>query len=262
MTAPTTIRRRRRSNARVTGDLEARSIATRIGAAIRAARRRKRWTQARVAEIVGVDQSRISQIELGRSLGAPFGLLIGIGIAVGCPIAVATTRVADGGTQEAGHLAAQETVLRLGQRNRRVGTFELRSNPGPNPLFIDVGLRDDARRVLEVIEICNRLDDLGAAVRTFQRKVLEADEHATGVAGDPPYRVTGCWVLRATAANRALVASYPATFDAAFPGSSRAWVRALVDGTTPPEQPGVVWIDLAGTRIWEVRLRTPAGGMP
>jgi hypothetical protein len=150
----------------------------------------------------------------------------------------------------------------LGQRNRKVGSFELRSNQGPNPLFIDVGLRDDDHRVLDVVEIWNRLDDLGAAVRTFQRKLLEAGEHAIGIGGERPYRVTGCWVMRATAANRALVTRYPSSFATAFTGSSRGWVDALVHGTDPPDQPGMVWIDLAGTRIWEVRLRVPPDARP
>jgi hypothetical protein len=68
-----------------------------------------------------------------------------------------------------------------------------------------------------------------------------------------PYRVAGCWVLRATAANRALVARYPTIFASEFPGSSHQWVKALTTGAPPPREPGLVWVDLAGTRIYEFR---------
>ena len=51
----------------------------------------------------------------------------------------------------------------------------------------------------------------------------------------------------------ALVARYPEVIANAVPGSSRAWLHALVDGGPIPRQPGLVWIDLAGTRLSEHR---------
>jgi hypothetical protein len=65
--------------------------------------------------------------------------------------------------------------------------------------------------------------------------------------------VTGVWVIRATRANRELLATYPALFAARFPGSSRAWVRALVTGAPAPHEPGVVLCDLGATRLFEWR---------
>jgi len=70
-----------------------------------------------------------------------------------------------------------------------------------------------------------------------------------------PYRVRGCWVVRGTARNRGLVARYPEVFAARFPGSSAAWVRALIAGAEPAEQAGLVWCDVADTRLFAWRRR-------
>ena len=81
---------------------------------------------------------------------------------------------------------------------------------------------------------------------------LEAAGAATGAAD---YRVTGCWVVRATKRNRDLVARYPEFFATRFPGSSAAWVAALTTGTRPPDRPGIVWCDVAASRLFPVRNR-------
>jgi transcriptional regulator with XRE-family HTH domain len=240
----------------LTGAREAVALCATLGAQLRAARRAAHLTQQQLAGRVGLSQVRISEMERGLGASAPVGAWIAVGIATGRPLAVSLSRSIQVEPRDAGHLAAQETILRLAKANGRHGLFELRTRPAPNSTYIDVGISDDARRTLSVIEIWNRFEEIGAGARNFKRKLAEAAELTVAAgAGGEPYRVTGCWVLRATAANRALVARYPAIFAADFPGSSRAWVRALTIGAAPPDQPGIVWIDLAGSRIYEVRLR-------
>ncbi|MEI8258909.1 MAG: hypothetical protein WCJ30_24840 [Deltaproteobacteria bacterium] len=56
------------------------------------------------------------------------------------------------------------------------------------------------------------------------------------------------WVVRATTANRTLIAKYPELFAAAFPGSSRAWADALMSGAEPPREPGLVWASTSRRR--------------
>jgi hypothetical protein len=134
-------------------------------------------------------------------------------------------------------------------------TFELTMQPASSRRAIDVCIRDDRRRVLRVHEISNRVEDLGQTVREQRRKQAEADGIAALLGGDDgPYGVAFCWVLCATAANRALVARYPHIIGSTFPGSSRQWVRAIVDGAAAPTLPGLVWVDTAGTRIHECRV--------
>ena len=209
--------------ARLEGEREARSIATRLGGELREGRVRKRLTQKQVGDRIGVDQSRVCQMELGRGERAPLGAWIAFGIVVDRPLAISTSRSIEPEPRDAGHLGAQELIMRIARANGVHATFELPTRPQQPSLMVDVGLRDDRNRVLSITEIWNRMDDLGAARRTFRHKVAEAEELAVAVGGAKgPYRVSGCWVVRATAANRALLARYPAIFASEFPGSSRA----------------------------------------
>jgi hypothetical protein len=259
---PVRVTRRRRSSAELIGGREATLICAMLAAAIRAGRKAKRQTQAQLGAMIGISQPRVSEMERGLGTGAPIGTWIAAGIAVGRPLAISASRPLHQEPIDAGHLGAQEAVLRTARRQGRFGTFELRTRSSPNSLYIDVGLRDDSQRTLGVIEIWNRFEDLGAATRTFRRKVADTEEVAVVAGADgQPYRVTGCWVLRATAANRALVARYPTILASVFSGSSRAWVAALSDGAPMPPAPGIVWIDLAGTVFSEVRLAV-AGARP
>jgi hypothetical protein len=138
-------------------------------------------------------------------------------------------------------------------------TFELATRPADPVRSADVGLRDDRRRLLVLVECWNTIGDVGAAARSSERKRAEAERLAVAIgplredATLESYRVRGCWVVRATARNRALVARYPEVFATRFPGSSAGWVRALTAASEPPEQPGLVWCDVAPTRVFAWR---------
>jgi hypothetical protein len=179
-----------------------------------------------------------------------------IGAALGRPLAVGLSREIDQPEpRDAGHLAAQELVLRLARAHGRTASFELPSRPADPSRWADVGLRDDRHRVLVLTEIANRVDDLGAAARATDRRLAETAAAAMFAGADgEPYRVASCWLLVDTAANRRLVARYPEIIRARSPGSSVAWVRALVDGTMPPMQPGIAWIDPRAGRLVPMRL--------
>jgi hypothetical protein len=89
-------------------------------------------------------------------------------------------------------------------------------------------------------------------VRATNRKVAEA------TATWPDDRIASVWVVRASAANRALLGRFPHVIDASFPGSSRDWLRSLIDAMPPPLEPGLVWFDSATGRLTERRRATIA----
>ena len=240
----------RRTRVRVLGDRETQAIVSRLGRDVRNWREFRGLTLAELGARVGLGASRMGDIERGEGAEAAFSTYVALGVAIGRPFAADFSRATDAGsTRDGGHLSIQELVLRLGHHCGRTRTFELSTRTLRS---VDVGQRDDRHRVLILNEIVNRVDDVGAAKRDSDRKVDEVRQHAIAT-NDPPYRVASCWIVRATAANRALLARYPNVFEAAFPGSSRGWVRALVDGTEPPIEPGLVWADVAGTRLFEWR---------
>jgi transcriptional regulator with XRE-family HTH domain len=249
--------RRRRTDDELLGTTEAASMAGTMGRELKTTRRRLRLTQGQLGKRVGMSGTRIGEVERGDGASAPLGVWARLGIAIGRPLAVSFSRdIRMAEPRDAGHLAAQELVLRLGRQHGRRGTFELTSSSADPARSIDVALRDDAARVLIIVEIWNRLDDLGAAARATSRKVSDAEGLAILAGGDgPAYRVAACWLLVDTAANRRLVGRYPEILVSRFPGSSLNWVRCLADGREAPKEPGIAWVDPRSDRLIPIRLR-------
>jgi hypothetical protein len=86
-------------------------------------------------------------------------------------------------------------------------------------------------------------------------KLGQAEQLAGTLGLDGPHRVRGCWVVRATTANRNLVRRYPTIFASRFPGSSLGWWRTLIAGDDPPAQPGLVWSDREASKLFPLRHR-------
>lgn len=235
----------------------ARTLADALGRSARDARRRARLTQAQVAKRIGVHQSLISRIELGRGGVAALDVWVAIGVALGRPLAVGLSRPLGEPREpaDAGHLAMQERLVALARATGRDATFELPTRPGDPRHSIDVCVRDDRHRVLLIVEAWNTFGDLGAAIRSTNRKLAEARDLAALIGGDRPYRVSAVWAIRPTAANRALVGRYPQIVRSVFRGSSRVWVGALASGSGPPDAPGLVWLEPRNGVVRECRLR-------
>ncbi len=246
------VRRVVRHAAEVAGDREAQALAATLGGAVRDGRRDRRLTLAALAARVGISRARLAQVERGEGAGAPLTTWIALGIALQRPLAIAFTRPLgeQRGTSDAGHLEIQEHVLGLAHATGRPGTFELPTRPTDPSRSTDVGIRDARLRIRILAECWNSFGDLGAAVRATHRKAAEA---ATTWPDD---RIATVWIVRASAANRQLLAQFPHIVDATFPGSSRHWVKAFTSAEqAPPNEPGLVWFDHAARRLVEYRQR-------
>jgi transcriptional regulator with XRE-family HTH domain len=250
--------RAKRTRELVEADLLASSLALELGRQVRTSRVRRHLTQRALASRVGLRQPRISGIERGEGATATLRTWVSIGGALGRPFRIELARDPVAEVADAGHLAIQELLLRLGRQVGRSRSFELPTRPAEPARSVDVCLRDDRHRVLIVVEAWNTIGDIGAAVRSTRRKLAEADELAVARGDGSPCRVAAAWVLRASRRNRELVARYPEVFAAAFPGSSAGWARALSSGTAPPDETGLVWCDVAATRLFAWR-RPPPG---
>lgn len=245
--------RTRRSRLEAEAIRRAHPLLLREGEKIRAARRRRRWTQGELGRRSELAQTTISKLERGDGATLSVAAWQRIAIVLELPLDLRLGRDSRAEPIDAGHLAIQELVLRLGRSIGYGRTFELPTKPSDPSLSTDVGLVDHGRRRLVLIECINSFADIGAATRSWDRKRQEAAGLAISIGDGEPYSVHSCWVIRSTRRNRELVARYPETFAARFTGSSRAWVAALTVGTAPPAKPALVWCDVPATRLFDWR---------
>jgi len=244
----------RRPALAIEADRRARQQRAEIGGDIKALRERRGLTRGQLAARAGIGRMVESRIERG-VVNPDLEALQRIATALGRPLIVSFSGPdPDELPRDAGHLAMQELVLRLGRRAGYAGSFELATRPAEPWRSADVGLASPSAKRLIHVECWNTIGDIGAAIRSSSRKRAELADLAVARWG--PDATTGLvWVVRATARNRALLARYPEVFGRAFPGSSRRWVDALTLGARPPEEPGLIWADVGGTRLFAWRQR-------
>ncbi len=235
------------------------SIARALGGGVRVGRKRLHLTQTQLGERIGIHQTGVSRIELGRGGSVPLEVWVRIGLVLGQPLAISLSRpVGAVRPADAGHLQIQEALLRSARATGRTATFELPTRPLDPSHSIDVCVKDRRHRVLFIEEAWNTFGDIGAAVRATNRKAAEALDLAATIDEGPIFRVATVWIVRESPGNREIMRRFPEIMATAFPGSSRAWVRSLTTGDAPPARPGIVWYDLSTDRVHE--WRRPEGG--
>jgi transcriptional regulator with XRE-family HTH domain len=243
--------RRRRPALAAEAERRLRERLTHIAGDAKAMRTRRSWTQRELADLSGLGRMVVSRLE--RGVG-PLDLetLERMGVALDVPVNAGFGRDPRRDVADAGHLAVQELVLRLGRARGFAGGFELATRPAEPWRSIDVVLASEAKVRMICVECWNSIGDIGAAARSSARKAAELEQTALGRWGEEA-KVGLLWVVRSTARNRTLVAKYPEVFSARFPGSSRDWIAALTEGQDPPEAAGLVWCDVDATRVFEWR---------
>jgi transcriptional regulator with XRE-family HTH domain len=253
-------RRRRRSAVAVEAERRLHERRARIGADIKAMRMRRKWTQAELGRQAALGRLVIGRLERGEGR-LDVETLERIAVALGVPLAIGFDRDLREDVADAGHLAIQEVVLRLARPAGYSREFELPTRPNEPWRSADVAFgSEEQRRAIEA-ECWNTFGDVGAAVRSSRRKLIEIEQLAVARWGaDASAGLV--WVVRDTARNRALVSRYPEVFASTFIGSSDAWVKALTTGSAPPDGPGLVWCDVASGRLhaWHRRGRRRGEG--
>jgi transcriptional regulator with XRE-family HTH domain len=228
-----------------------------LGGEVRAMRRRRRWSQADLARRAGLGRGVVTRLE--RGVGRlDLEVMERISIVLGVTLNVSLGRDPREDVADAGHLAMQELVLKLGRATGFDRQLELATRPAESWRSIDVVLVSEARRAAIAIECWNTIGDVGAAARSSSRKLADLEQAAVGRWGEDA-RAALVWVVRDSLRNRGLVARYPEAFAARFPGSSRAWVAALTSSGAVPEEPALVWCDVRRGRLYAWRRPASSG---
>jgi transcriptional regulator with XRE-family HTH domain len=208
------------------------------------------WTQAQAADRAGVSQPFWSDLERGAATGTSLETLATVGAAAGMVLAAFLESSAGADLpRDIEHVRRQELVIRFAARGSwRAGPETAIDARAFRSRSVDVLLERAAAREIAVVEIEDLVTDVGGAFRGL------ADKVAAVVRERPGWRAAGLLIVRATHRNRALIDELRATFDARFPGSSSAWVRALADsGTAMPLGDGVAWSSVRGDRLFARR---------
>jgi len=199
----------------------------RFGLAVRALRRRRGWTQARLAAEANLSQAAISRIEVGHGNRQTVRLLTSVVAALGARISV---RVLSHGEDldrllDAGHAAIVEHVTQLlrsrGWEVVPEATFNVYGDRGS----IDVLAYHPATGALLVVEVKSVVPDVQATLSGIDRKARVA---AT-VARDRGWRVTfvSRWlVVAGDRTSRRRIERHAETFRAALPAGTielRRW---------------------------------------
>jgi DNA-binding XRE family transcriptional regulator len=127
-----------RVEGRLAGRRLAREAGVSLGRRVREARVRRAMSQRVLAEKVGVDRSRISQLEQGAGYRAPLDVWFSLSHVLNIPLKVEFWRDALETVADAGHLKIQELMLRLARTTGRARMFELATRPSDPALSIDV----------------------------------------------------------------------------------------------------------------------------
>jgi transcriptional regulator with XRE-family HTH domain len=245
----------KRTNLQASADRHSVELGKRVGKMLRDARRAWRRTQAQASARAGLSQSAWSRLELGDPR-AGLATWDRAAFAVGGSLDVFMRRSSAAEMpRDAVHLRHQELVIRVALAG---GWGSLPEAPldreARTSRAADVILRRNREYV--IVEVWDWFDDVGAALRDFDRRLEALERFAIARMTDDIVPITaGCWVVRATQRNRRLLRAHRNLFQARFPGSGHAWLAAVSSaGAAMPREPALLWVAVAGDRLFPARL--------
>jgi hypothetical protein len=204
---------------------------TRFGDDVRLLRRRKGWTQARLALEAAVPRWVVVAMESGRGDRVPPRRLVAVVVALGGRLSI---RVLFQGEaldrlRDRRHASIVESVVRWLRADGWVVATEVSFNVYGERGSIDVLAWHPGTGALLVVEVKSVVPDVGGMLMTLDRKVRLAAGIARTQLGWEAMSVSRLLVLPEHRTARRRVALHAATFETTFPARTvavRRWVRA------------------------------------
>ena len=204
----------------------------RVGLSFRALRRRRRWTQQRLAQEANVARSTIARIETGHADQATGRVLIRVAAALGATVSVRVLWHGEGLDRllDAAHADLTNRVLELLSGLGWQALPEVSFNNYGERGSIDILAFHEPTRSLLVIEIKSVVPDLQSMLGTLDRKARIAMKVARG-RGWQASSVSRLLVLPDDRTARRRVDRHGMTFDTVLPARTaavRRWLAAPV----------------------------------
>jgi len=186
-------------------------------------------TQAQVAEAAGLAPSTASEAERGKGVGFTVRTWARLAMAVGVDLRAYLERASSAGQpRDIVHLRNQELLVRVAAAGGwSARPEEAIDDPAHGTRSVDVLLtrRGEFELEMALLEVFDWFDDVGAAARSWDRRLARVEARASLRLPPPPMvgdgerlpRVSGCWIVRATLRNRELIAAHAGIFRARFP---------------------------------------------
>lgn len=207
--------------------------ATRLATVVRVVRIKRSLRQADLAALARVSQSAVSRLERGRLEGLSIGTIDKVADALGIRVVVDgrwnggdALRLAD-----AGHAVLVDFMVSWLRAHGWTVVPEYTFSRYGERGSVDVLGWHPARSALLVVEVKTRILDLQELLAVFDRKARVAPLEVARERGWVPKEVGRFLVIADTAANRSVVRTHAAIFDAAFPVRSWGVRRWTVDGS-------------------------------
>ncbi len=254
----------KRTPLQASADRAAQATADKLATMLKDGRVRFKYRQVDAADRAGMSRGRWADLEAGRGGDAPIATWSRAAFAVGGSLdAWIKQTSATTPPKDAVHLRHQELVIRMSQGGGWTALpeefldREARTSRAADVLLTRRSPNNKAQREYALWNVTDWIEDAGAVVRDFTRRLDATDRYATArMQGDEPVPISaGCWLVRATRRNRELVGEHRHFFRGRFPGSGRAWLAALTTPDAPlPKKPALLWVSVAGDRITPARF--------
>lgn len=207
--------------------------AIRFGSDVRVLRRRKGWTQQRLATEAGVPRWVVLAIEAGRGDRVVPVRLLAVVAALGGRLSVRLLFQGEGldRLRDRKHAALVEWLVRLLREEGWLVATEVSFNIYGERGSIDVLALHPVTGSLLVVEVKSVVPDVGGMLMTLDRKVRHARKIAEEQLGWTVTTVSRMLLLPEHRTARRRVAEHGATFETAFPARNvavRRWLRAPV----------------------------------
>jgi hypothetical protein len=250
----------RRTDLQVSADAAADVLSRRMGRMLADSRTRTRATQRQASACAGISQAEWSALERGTNATIATWSRAASAVGANLDAYLRGSSAADQ-PRDAVHLRNQELLMRTAAPGAwRALPEQLIDREARTSRAADVLLFRQATRPMPdeyaIAEVWDWFADVGAAGRDWQRRLAALERYAIARMRDEVLpRHSGVWVIRATARNRRLVGDHTSFFKSLLPGTGHAWLSALGDSATAmPTEPALIWVSVAGDRLWPARL--------